>query len=57
VTESWFPKRFDHNSTNFPLEGKHAEIECSACHEVAAAGGETEVIYKLGKFRCIDCHL
>lgn len=57
VADSWFPKRFDHNSTNFPLEGKHAEIACSACHEVTAAGGETEVIYKLGKFRCIDCHL
>jgi len=57
VTESWFPERFDHNRTNFPLEGKHAEIACGACHEVAAGGGETEVIYKLGKFRCIDCHL
>ncbi len=57
VTESWFPKRFDHNRTNFPLEGKHAKIACSACHEVTSPGGETEVIYKLGKFRCIDCHL
>lgn len=57
VTDSWFPKRFDHDLTNFPLEGKHEKIACSACHEVANADGEIETIYKLGKFRCIDCHL
>ncbi|MGB5661692.1 cytochrome c3 family protein, partial [Eudoraea sp.] len=57
VTDSWFPKKFNHNRTAFPLEGEHAKIACSACHEVASPNGETEVIYKLGKFKCIDCHL
>ncbi|MGB5668104.1 MAG: hypothetical protein WBM53_14785 [Maribacter sp.] len=57
VTDSWFPKLFDHNSTDFPLEGMHAIIECNACHEVANAEGEKEIIYKINKFRCIDCHL
>ena len=57
ITDSWFPKRFNHNRTSFPLEGEHAKIACSACHEVASENGETEVIYKLGKFKCIDCHL
>ena len=56
ATDDWFPKKFDHNRTNFPLEGKHTVISCSACHEVTDPGGQTEVIYKLGKFRCIDCH-
>ena len=54
--ESWFPKRFNHDITDFPLEGEHAKVECNACHEVTAANGEREVIYKLHKFRCIDCH-
>ena len=57
VTDNWFPMRFNHNQTNFPLEGKHAKISCSACHEFANANGETEVVYKIQKFRCIDCHL
>jgi hypothetical protein len=56
VTESWFPKKFDHNSTAFPLEGRHKEIECSACHQVGNEAGETAVVYKLNKLTCIDCH-
>ncbi|WP_158306098.1 cytochrome c3 family protein [Maribacter sp. HTCC2170] len=57
VTSSWFPETFNHDLTDFPLEGEHAKIQCSACHEVASANGEIEVIYKIQKFRCIDCHL
>jgi len=57
VTLSWFPKRFNHDLTDFPLEGQHAKIACSACHEITNAQGEIEVVYKIQKFRCIDCHL
>ncbi len=57
VTDNWYPKRFDHGQTSFPLEGQHAKIACSSCHEVTRPGGEVETVYKLGKFRCIDCHL
>ncbi len=57
VTRSWFPEYFDHNTTNFPLEGKHAEAECSACHTSSIENGKTVVLYKINKFRCIDCHL
>ena len=57
VTSSWFPETFNHDLTDFPLEGEHAKIQCSACHEVANTNGEIEVIYKIQKFRCIDCHL
>ncbi len=56
VTDSWFPKKFNHNNTSFPLKGRHTEIECSQCHTVANAKGETQIIYKLGTFECIDCH-
>jgi len=28
----WTDTDFDHESTGFPLEGKHAETECSGCH-------------------------
>lgn len=56
VTDSWFPEKFDHNRTAFKLQGKHAEIDCKACHEVENKAGETVVLYKLNKFECIDCH-
>jgi nitrate/TMAO reductase-like tetraheme cytochrome c subunit len=57
VTDSWYPKKFDHNTTAFPLEGKHEEIECKACHEVKDDLGNSTVLYKLNKLECIDCHL
>ena len=57
VTESWFPKKFDHNKTSFRLEGAHSEISCSACHEVDNGNGEKEILYKLNKLECVDCHI
>lgn len=56
VTSSWVPEKFDHSTTAFPLEGRHAEIDCRACHEVVEADGTATVVYKLEKFECIDCH-
>ncbi len=57
VTTSWFPEKFDHDSTRFPLKGKHEEVDCHVCHEVKDAQREPAVIYKLNKLDCIDCHL
>jgi len=31
--DSWSAIEFDHQRTDFPLEGKHGEILCSDCHE------------------------
>jgi len=56
VTNSWFPEKLDHNNTAFPLEGQHAEINCSACHEVKNDTGQITVVYKLNKLACTDCH-
>ena len=57
VTNSWLPEKFNHNDTRFPLKGKHAQLDCRACHEVSNNNGETTVVYKLNKLDCIDCHL
>ena len=57
VTESWFPEKFDHNNTAFRLEGAHAEVSCSSCHEIDLGNGQKEIRYKLNKLRCVDCHL
>ncbi|MFK5880394.1 MAG: hypothetical protein QM478_12965 [Flavobacteriaceae bacterium] len=56
VTSSWMPENFNHNRTKFPLEGKHKEVDCRACHTSRIENGETVVLYKLNKFECIDCH-
>lgn len=55
-SQSWSPRNFDHSQTAFVLEGKHAEIECSACHESVLVNGQTIVNYKIESFECIDCH-
>jgi len=56
VFESWIPEKFDHNTTAFPLEGKHAEIECSQCHVAVIDAINISFNYKIEKHQCIDCH-
>lgn len=44
--------RFDHGRTRLPLEGQHATLACTRCHEgVRAAAGFAEA-----PERCVDCH-
>lgn len=54
---------FDHQATAFPLDGKHTQIACSACHTQAkpASEGATQVEDILQVFRqapgeCAKCH-
>jgi hypothetical protein len=56
-TETWFPSKFDHNLTAFPLDGRHAAVECRLCHKPYEKDGKILVEYKIAKFTCIDCHL
>ncbi len=54
--ENWKVPDFDHDRTEFPLEGRHAEIECSACHISEIIDGKEVTQYKFNSFECIDCH-
>ena len=57
TSQSWNVDNFDHNKTKFPLEGRHAEAECKACHkETIYPDNIQRVEYKIVKFECIDCH-
>ena len=56
ITENWFPSLFDHSKTAFPLDGKHAVVECQECHKSGTENGSTVIAFKIEKFECIDCH-
>jgi hypothetical protein len=56
ITSSWMPSKFNHSTTRFPLEGKHLKVACNECHTSSTINGKAEVLYKLNKLQCIDCH-
>ncbi len=46
----WLDKdRFDHKSTDYPLEGKHAQADCSGCHK-------EDKKYREAPDKCFSCH-
>ena len=55
-SESWIPAKFNHDETEFRLEGKHAETDCTLCHKEVEDEGEIYVFYKIRNFECVDCH-
>ena len=56
VTTSWTPEKFDHDTTSFPLEGRHLTVSCNACHQIQDERGMSKIVYKLNTTQCIDCH-
>ncbi len=48
---------FDHDQTRYPLDGRHRNVTCSACHvlEVGAGGTTLRRFRPLG-MQCEDCH-
>jgi hypothetical protein len=66
----WTPSTFGvraHAVTHLPLEGRHAEIRCAACHgpdrpglrplPPAAALGRARVALVPAERNCVDCHV
>lgn len=46
----WLDKdRFNHDSTDYPLKGKHIQTECKSCHK-------PEKKYREAPVKCISCH-
>jgi nitrate/TMAO reductase-like tetraheme cytochrome c subunit len=54
--EDWSASNFDHSTTAFPLEGRHAEIECKDCHKPMVVNNEVITQYKFESFECVVCH-
>ncbi len=55
-TGSWQATRFDHDNTEFRLDGKHENVQCSKCHKTIQSETKTYVEYKLKEFKCESCH-
>jgi hypothetical protein len=45
---AWADVEFDHETTGYSLIGKHAEAECSGCHE--------DQTFQAAPTACFDCH-
>jgi predicted CXXCH cytochrome family protein len=56
-TESWKISKFDHDSTKFPLRGKHKKITCKDCHKPFSPEKEPAYLkfQKVIKL-CQNCH-
>ncbi|NVK28071.1 MAG: cytochrome C [Flavobacteriia bacterium] len=52
--QSWLQlkagNRFDHNLTDYPLEGLHAEVSCVECHK------GNSYSQSMAHANCLDCH-
>jgi hypothetical protein len=55
-TENWKAIKFDHNKTDFKLDGKHINVPCAKCHKPQQEGSYFYVKYKLKVFTCESCH-
>lgn len=53
---NWRPDKFDHEKTEFPLQGAHSLINCNECHKTVTTNGNSFVQYKIKDFKCADCH-
>ncbi len=50
---------FNHSQALYPLEGRHVDVECASCHEVAAEcpdAGRRMRYLDLPHGTCADCH-
>ncbi|MCU0413330.1 MAG: cytochrome C [Ignavibacteriaceae bacterium] len=54
-TESWNTISFDHNQTNFPLQGKHSSAGCGNCHR-KEIDNTIKIIFKSVRKECESCH-
>lgn len=52
----WSSEDFNHDLTNFKLEGAHQNVACQDCHKPIESNGKTITQYKFKSFECVDCH-
>ena len=53
---AWSKVKFDHNITDFKLNGKHGETNCKKCHFKPDTDGTVKQRFSDLTTRCLDCH-
>jgi len=49
--------KFNHNTTSFPLKGRHQEVSCEKCHPITVRNDKQFQVFKGIEFEsCTDCH-
>ncbi len=56
--DSWAKVTFDHELTEWPLQGAHAQVRCGLCHmkEKDPVTGKKQQVFKGLDTRCATCH-
>ncbi|MCC6815833.1 MAG: cytochrome c family protein [Saprospiraceae bacterium] len=54
--EAWNKISFDHTITEFSLDGKHLEVQCSACHFKVNENEKIEQTFNNLNTKCSGCH-
>ena len=57
-TETFAPAEyFDHDDTDYPLKGKHVEVDCIECHQKETRNGKEFQKFADIEFKnCVSCH-
>ncbi len=56
TNNDWNPSLFEHDNTEFKLDGAHKNVDCLECHKTITDKKGSYVYYKIKDTRCISCH-
>jgi hypothetical protein len=55
--DGWGHDNFNHDNTQFRLEGAHLNVKCDQCHKETTIFEDKKVkVFKINKHQCTDCH-
>ncbi|MBK8501808.1 MAG: hypothetical protein IPL46_06120 [Saprospiraceae bacterium] len=55
--DDWEAKLFNHNETDFKLEGEHLRVDCIGCHKPTEKKNISYIKYQIEDHTCAACHL
>jgi hypothetical protein len=55
--EAWDSNSFNHDNTKYKLDGEHKNVACAKCHKATMRDNKSIKLFKIEKYKCIDCHL
>ncbi len=56
IVNGWREIRFDHATTKFPLEGRHRDVLCRACHSEREEFNVASLKFQKQEKSCHSCH-